>query len=113
MDKQEFIRKYNVVKDNITNSMEIALNWAIENEFIDLEKCQGNYSDVYPLIVVVLQRELDAFTNGESEYVKRIRKLAEKYKKDYRIWEEYAGDYRGEKEEAFSCYLKKRVYEYD
>ena len=61
MKKQEFIRRYNDIRDGVIKTMDEALTRAIGNEVIDLEKCVGNYLDIYPLIGAALQREL--FTN--------------------------------------------------
>lgn len=58
MEKQEFIEKYNFVKESVISAMDKALERALENEVIDPSKCDGNYLDVYPLIGAVLKREL-------------------------------------------------------
>lgn len=95
MEKQEFIKKYNDVKENVVKAMDEALTRAIGNEAIDLEKCVGNYLDVYPLIGSVLQKELNYILGGGGESTTRIiKRKASKYSKDYRIWHDYAGDYR-------------------
>ena len=51
MEKQEFIEKYNFVKESVISAMDKALERALENEVIDLSKCDGNYLDVYPLML--------------------------------------------------------------
>lgn len=56
MEKQEFIEKYNFIKESVISAMDKALERALENEVIDLSKCDGNYLDVYPLIGAVLKR---------------------------------------------------------
>ena len=43
MEKQEFIKKYNDIKDDIIKSMDKALKRALGNEVIKLEVCIGNY----------------------------------------------------------------------
>lgn len=58
MEKQEFIKKYNDIKDDIIKSMDKALERALGNEVIKLDDCKGNYLDVYPLLGAVLQKEL-------------------------------------------------------
>lgn len=83
MEKQEFIEKYNFVKESVISAMDKALERALENEVIDLSKCDGNYLDVYPLIGAVLKRELSYILDGSP-----------KYNYDYRIWHDYAGDYK-------------------
>lgn len=95
MEKQEFIKKYNNVKESVVKAMDEALARAIGNDAIDLEKCVGNYLDVYPLIGAALQRELNSILEGGSESSTRfVKRKASKYGKDYRIWHDYAGDYR-------------------
>lgn len=42
MEKQEFIEKYNFVKESVISAMDKALERALENEVIDLSKCDGN-----------------------------------------------------------------------
>lgn len=100
MEKQEFMQKYNDIKESVIKAMDEALTRAIGNEVIDLEKCVGNYLDVYPLIGAVLQRELHYILDGSSSNsVTRLQKRkATEYGKDFRIWHDYAGDYRCKKE---------------
>lgn len=43
MEKQEFIEKYNFVKEGVISAMDKALERALENEVIDPSKCDGNY----------------------------------------------------------------------
>lgn len=96
MEKQVFIKKYNNVKETVIKAMDDALNRAIGNDVIDFEKCVGNYLDVYPLIGAVLQRELIYILEGSScDNVTRSQKRkAAVYRNDYRIWHDYADDYR-------------------
>lgn len=99
MEKQEFIQKYNDVKESVIKAMDEALTRAIGNEVIDFEKCVGNYLDVYPLIGAVLQRELYYILYGSSEdsVIRSQKRKATEYGNDYRIWHDYAGDYRCKK----------------
>lgn len=94
--KEDFIKRYNDVKESVIDAMEKALERAIGNEVIDLENAVDNYTDVYPLIGAVLQREaLHCLEGGSYEDTRRRQKRqATKYRKDYRIWTDYAGDYR-------------------
>lgn len=94
MEKQEFIEKYNFVKESVISAMDKALERALENEVIDLSKCDGNYLDVYPLIGAVLKRELSYILDGSPTYSRYIKRKATKYNYDYRIWHDYAGDYK-------------------
>lgn len=94
MEKQEFIEKYNFIKESVISAMDKALERALENEVIDLSKCDGNYLDVYPLIGAVLKRELSYILDGSPTYSRFIKRKATKYNYDYRIWHDYAGDYK-------------------
>ena len=53
-----------------------------------------NYLDVYPLIGAVLKRELSYILDGSPTYSRSIKRKATKYNYDYRIWHDYAGDYK-------------------
>lgn len=46
------------MQESIVKAIDKALERAIGNKVIDLQKCEGNYLDVYPLIGAVLQKEL-------------------------------------------------------
>lgn len=50
MEKQEFIKKYNDIKDDIIKSMDKALKRALGNEVIKLDDCKGNLSRCLPLV---------------------------------------------------------------
>lgn len=67
-------------------------------EEIDFEKCEGNYLDVYPLIGAVLQKELRSVLgeNVNKSISRNMKIKATKYRNDYRVWLDYAGDYRNE-----------------
>lgn len=96
--KQRFIKRYNDVKECVVRAMDKALERAIGNEVIDFGKCEDSYLDVYPLIAAVLTRELDD-TLGKSvshEVFKSTKKEMNNYLNNYKIWHDYAGDYRGE-----------------
>ncbi|MCM1296156.1 MAG: hypothetical protein NC311_11500 [Muribaculaceae bacterium] len=94
--KEDFIKRYNAVKENVINAMDMALERAIGNSALDFDAMQDNYADIYPFLGAVLQREVRHMLEGSSyESVKRAQKRqASKYRKDYRIWMDYAGDYR-------------------
>ena len=94
MEKQEFIEKYNFIKESVISAMDKALERALENEVIDLRKCDSNYLDVYPLIGAVIKRELSYILEGSATYNRSIKRKATEYNNDYRIWHDYAGDYR-------------------
>lgn len=94
MEKQEFIEKYNFIKESVISAMDKALERALENEVIDLSKCDGNYLDIYPLIGAALKRELSYILEGSPTYSRSIKRKVTKYNNDYRIWHDYAGDYR-------------------
>lgn len=99
MEKREFINKYNNVKESVIKAMDEALTRAIGNDVVDLDKCVGNYLDIYPLIGAVLQRELNYILEGGDESTtRRTKRKAKKYSEDYRIWHDYAGDYRTKKQ---------------
>lgn len=96
--EQDFINRYKNVQESIVKAMDKALERAIGNKVIDFEKCEGNYLDVYPLIGAVLQKELRSVLDGNvNKSISRNMKIkATKYRNDYRVWLDYAGDYRNE-----------------
>lgn len=96
--EQDFINRYKNVQESIVKAMDKALERAIGNKVIDFEKCEGNYLDVYPLIGAVLQKELDRVLGGSvsKDIHRKIKKDARKYANDFRVWIDYAGDYRNE-----------------
>lgn len=96
--EQDFINRYKNVQESIVKAMDKALERAIGNKVIDFEKCEGNYLDVYPLIVAVLQKELrSVLSENVNKSISRNMKIkATKYRNDYRVWMDYAGDYRNE-----------------
>lgn len=94
--EQDFINRYKNVQESIVKTMDKALERAIGNKVINFEKCEGDYSDVYPLIGAVLQKELDRVL-GDSvskDIHQKTKKDARKYANDFRVWIDYAGDYR-------------------
>lgn len=93
--KENFIKRYNDIKEDVVKAINDALTRATENEALDYESMVDNYSDVYPLIGAALQREIQHCLEGSSyEHVKRKQKQqAAKYRGDHRIWHDYAGDY--------------------
>ena len=94
--EQDFINRYKDVQESIVKAMDKALERAIGNKVIDFEKCEGNYLDVYPLIGAVLQKELDRVLGGSvsKDVHRKTKKDARKYANDFRVWIDYAGDYR-------------------
>lgn len=96
MEKEEFIRRYNDIKESVIEAMDEALTRVIGNEVIDFEKCVGNYWDVYPLIGAALQRELFFLLDRglDDSVIRSQKRKATEYRNDYRIWHDYAGDYR-------------------
>ncbi len=94
--EQDFINRYKDVQESIVKAMDKALERAIGNKVIDFEKCEGNYLDVYPLIGAVLQKELDRVLGGSvsKDIHRKTKKDARKYANDFRVWIDYAGDYR-------------------
>lgn len=94
--EQDFINRYKDVQESIVKAMDKALERAIGNKVIDFEKCEGNYLDVYPLIGAVLQKELDMVLGGSvsKDIHRKTKKDARKYANDFRVWIDYAGDYR-------------------
>lgn len=94
--EQDFINRYKNVQESIVKAMDKALERAIGNKVIDFEKCEGNYLDVYPLIGAVLQKELDRVLGGSvsKDIHRKIKKDARKYANDFRVWIDYAGDYK-------------------
>ena len=94
--RQDFINRYKNVQESIIKAMDKALERAIGNKVIDFEKCEDNYLDVYPLIGAVLQKELDRVLGGSvsKDIHRKIKKDARKYTNDFRVWIDYAGDYR-------------------
>ena len=94
--EQDFINRYKNVQESIVKAMDKALNRAIGNKVIDFDKCEGNFLDVYPLIGAVLQKELDEVlgTSISKDIHRKIKKDARKYANDFRVWIDYAGDYR-------------------
>ena len=96
--EQDFINRYKNVQESIVKAMDKALERAIGNKVIDFEKCEGNYLDVYPLIGAVLQKELRSVLgeNVNKSISRNMKIKATKYRNDYRVWLDYAGDYRNE-----------------
>lgn len=93
--KDNFIKRYNYVKDDIIRCLDKALIKAIGNEVIEFDKLEDNYLDVYPLISAVLKKELDCIEYGGDDIIcRKIKRKSTQYKNDYRIWNDYAGDYR-------------------
>lgn len=94
--EQDFINRYKNVQESIVKAMDKALNREIGNKVIDFDKCEGNFLDVYPLIGAVLQKELDRVleTSISKDIHRKIKKDARKYANDFRVWVDYAGDYR-------------------
>jgi len=91
--RQDFINRYKNVQESIIKAMDKALERAIGNKVIDFEKCEGNYLDVYPLIGAVLQRESREILGGDIDksISRKIKMKVSRYRKDYRIWIDYAG----------------------
>jgi hypothetical protein len=93
--KDNFIKRYNYVKDDIIKCLDEALIRAIGNEVIEFDKLEDNYLDVYPLIGAVLKKKLDYIERGGDDTTcRKIKRKSTQYKNDYRIWHDYAGDYR-------------------
>lgn len=94
--KENFIKRYNDVKQDVIEAMDKALERAIGNEVINLKNCADDYSDVYPLIGAVLQRETHGCLEGGSyeHKIRQQKRQAAAYRQDYRIWHDYAGDYK-------------------
>jgi len=107
--KEDFIRRYNVVKEDVIKALDDALKKAVGNKALDYDKMKGNYNDVCPLIGAALQRQLHFILEvGRDERTERRQKRqADVYRKDFRIWHDYAGDYKGS-----GCELKD-YQEYD
>ena len=97
--EQDFINRYKDIQESIMKAMDKALERAIGNKVIDFEKCEDNYLDVYPLIGAVLQRESREILGGDIDksISRKIKIKVSRYRKDYRIWIDYAGDYRNKK----------------
>lgn len=94
--KEAFARRYSHIKKDIVLMLDEALERAIGNEVLDLDNFRDDYRDVCPLVAAVLQRELQDLLDG-SPYSGERRKVKRKvttYRKDYRIWMDYAGDYK-------------------
>ena len=93
--EQDFINRYKDVQESIVKAMDKALERAIGNKAIDFEKCEGNYLDIYPLIGAVLQKELRSVLgeNVNKSISRNMKIKATKYRNDYRVWLDYAGDY--------------------
>lgn len=94
--EQDFINRYKDVQESIVKAMDKALERAIGNKVIDFEKCEDNYLDVYPLIGAVLQKEVGRVLgeNVNKNICRSMKIKATKYRNDYRVWLDYAGDYR-------------------
>lgn len=69
--KDNFIKRYNYVKDDIIKRLDEAL------------------------ISAVLKKKLDCILRGGDDTIcRKIRRKSTQYKNDYRIWNDYADDYR-------------------
>lgn len=97
--EQDFINRYKDIQESIMKAMDKALERAIGNKVIDFEKCEDNYLDVYSLIGAVLQRESREILGEDIDksISRKIKMKASRYRKDYRIWIDYAGNYRNKK----------------
>jgi hypothetical protein len=97
--EQDFINRYKDIQESIMKAMDKALERAIGNKVIDFEECEDNYLDVYPLIGAVLQRESREILGEDIDksISRKIKMKVSRYRKDYRIWIDYAGDYRSKK----------------
>lgn len=89
--EQDFINRYKNVQESIVKAMDKALERAIGNKAIDFE-------NIYPLIGAVLQKELRSVLgeNVNKSISRNMKIKATKYRNDYRVWLDYAGDYRNE-----------------
>lgn len=93
--KDNFIKRYNYIKNDIVKCLDKALIRAISNEVIEFDKLEDNCLDVYPLISAVLKKKLDCIECGGDDIIcRKIKRKSTQYKNDYRIWNDYAGDYR-------------------
>lgn len=65
------------------------LKWKIKNRILSID---------YPLIGAVLQKELRSVLgeNVNKSISRNMKIKATKYRNDYRVWLDYAGDYRNE-----------------
>lgn len=90
--------KYKIKTTISLDDVDKALERAIGNKVINFEKCEGNYLDVYPLIGAVLQKEVRRVLgeNANKDIYRNMKIKATKYRNDYRVWLDYAGDYRNE-----------------
>lgn len=48
------MEKYNFVKESVISAMDKALERVLENEVIDLSKCDGNYLNVKRLNIITI-----------------------------------------------------------
>lgn len=95
--EERFIKRYNDVKESVIKAMDDALARAIGYKRIDFAKFEDNYLDAYAFMGAVLQKELHEMLEGSSyESTNRnTKRKAAQYRKDFRIWHDYAGDYKG------------------
>lgn len=95
--EERFIERCNDVKESVIKAMDDALARAIGNKCICFDKCEDNYLDAYAFMGSVLQKELHEMLDGSSyESTNRnTKRKAAQYLKDFRIWHDYAGDYKG------------------
>lgn len=100
------------MQESIVKAMDKALERAIGNKAIDFEKCEGNYLDVYPLIGAVLQKELRSVLgeNVNKSISRNMKIKATKYRNDYRVWLDYAGDYRNENTDRMGSMMDIDIY---
>lgn len=87
-----------MVRENSHNHISKREHKEVRNKVIDFEKCEDNYLDVYPLIGAVLQKEVRRVLgeNANKDIYRNMKIKATKYRNDYRVWLDYAGDYRNE-----------------
>lgn len=101
-ERKEFVNKigfsgsfYKFLGEDIKIGNQILYPGGYENEVIEFDKLEDNYLDVYPLISAVLKKELDYIEYGGNDTIcRKIKRKSTQYKNNYRIWHDYAGDYR-------------------
>lgn len=87
--KENFIKRYGDVKQQVIDAIDHALKSALKHNAINFDEHEDNYIDVYPLIGAVLERELKYCLAGsvDANTNKWLQKKCREYLNNVVIWQ--------------------------